>query len=1740
MAALLSLALTLMAGKGPTTLIFSGAELSAWQQVTANGQIVGPVAGTPLAPKTPNCYGMWRMANGDIAIATDHFFTVNASLKKPSGGTVKVETIAGSSGRHLYRIRRGARIPLPRPEVDHLVHLDEISPKTWQVTRTWLLPGRYSSFGSGHLSIDVMETVAYYATACHPETAEMEAMGTIHRFDLRSGEALTDLWSRGVGSGGLHVLPDGSIIVGYTDGVQRVAPDGTLLKTYARGALRVGQGLVTGGATGSSFWVQGFEDGTSYSTLYEFALDGTILHQWNTSANGIKWDAPFVDPPPAVCVSAESLAFTSLVPSGGSDGDPAPVAYFSGGSGTFIAFSGSDVQQAGTNGQSEVADNGDFYTQNQEAYRDCSLDEFTGSPTESGNGRFSPPNTGTYSDLFFSKGSSNKFQALNHDGTVNHSFANQSIPSNGLTVGLFGAASGTVGYYAKALTSGGERLAVGRHDLTTDLPLSDLTSETDRIVRSSSSGMTHSIMVLRDETILVGWTPKSGASTTNCIKHYATDGTLLHTYDLSTSTSGQDSFRITQPVSGSDTFWVGYYGTTGALSGHSGDITFPTYDYFRVAQIRISDGTLLVDFAWSNQTVQDFFDTLDYVWSPDIGFWVTREDCNCMACPDPCEDFGIGEPYWALAPEFTNTYFYDRKWNSPPVSTLSTPGACQIAPSGDGVVYIAMDDTPNNTTIIYRVDPSTIDPNTNEATIEQVVSSVVDENGSPITIGELSGYHALFVLSCDRLLTVDRTTHDVVIICLPPHDDLTGTAQVETRLSLNIDPFDAQLVDGGDSILYIDTGTAKIWNIANDALAKTIGAVGGIWPVVLSNNEFFVYTGAFRSGAGDVLRYSRTGQLLHRATVDPGLYTFGLYNISADIQTDYCGCGNAKDGASVIVGEVGASGFPESVTLDFQGTIFANNISLSNITIVSLSDVTQGGVDTAAALAIINGAEAGVGFSNGGGGTTTRPVPNRHCGPEAGIHSPAPNPGCNDGGKGWTATYTGASGVVPTATDPTVGETLTGKDSVIVDVEVQHPNPPSGPAEVFRWALVELDDDERKEGRIRSIGDVEHGLSDAQGNMEAASVHIQVFDAPDRPMGSRIVDSVKQYFSRDEVLIRARSDAGRRANSTARMIMRALLYGESYGSSAVAQFTAVDPIHIDGGSFSPDKMDSVPFPLSFYTNAPKDLAQVQMKYYAGEKSDEGAISPITGLPNSRGLCSAFWVGADILGTGSGGEVWERFNMSLFACADVIAVYGSDTGGLGLYGRAAVVSTLQTSNPTNPSNTTETTLVTLDGSPDLSGVATDGTMQIVLFTTDGRTESIIIDADDFAKTVSIELALDPAVAQSVSWYISSIDYVPRRVKLDESRNGDDLMVPHWSGYIRPTPYEDFTCADGDFRVMDMWARGAVADAHKTGEVTFAFNVLGIEDQGDGSGTVINDFFTFANWFWDNRVHQQVTKPAGPGDLWAQVEADLPAYADGVTKTKSTSFADAQAQSVLSLGGNGLQISAVFGEGRSLRDTIQAFNDNGGCRHYIDEYGRVAVWVLDPYEDTSTWPLVHHVSRVFGDVKRARALDEAINVVKGGCDYDPEAQTFREDDLKAESSAAIARNKGIKRTSKHYDLRMIGSVTQAQYLLDKILTVQQDGPNYITIERGDIGLLDYPVGSGILFSSPLLPGTDINGMVDRPMVILSKTYHVDSHLVSLRCLDMEANIVPLSQQFILTNNVSGPVLSNTTTVAPMLAP
>ncbi len=593
---------------------------------------------------------------------------------------------------------------------------------------------------------------------------------------------------------------------------------------------------------------------------------------------------------------------------------------------------------------------------------------------------------------------------------------------------------------------------------------------------------------------------------------------------------------------------------------------------------------------------------------------------------------------------------------------------------------------------------------------------------------------------------------------------------------------------------------------------------------------------------------------------------------------------------------------------------------------------------------------------------------------------------------------------------------------------------------------------------------------------------------------------------------------------------------------------------VDGMAGSPLAQSTGNVPsvnVSGVFNPPVDVYNKYMPVIIGEKSDQCAVDPVTGAPASKGLCPLIYLGQDALPTGANGtgEPWGMFFLCLYACYKILALYGSDLGS-SLYGIGNL-----TTDAASPNST-----LTLGGSPNLASVAVGA--QITVYASTGIKTFSITAVNVGASQVTVngtvttaDVTFNTVVGTTVGadWIIGTPS---GRASINlNTRNGVDVMVPGWPGYIRPTPYEDFQDADtGDiYRGTWIWVRGPLLNQALRGAVTLAANVIGVEDKGDGTGLPITDYFTAYNWWLTNCVITKTKRPSiglatgGPG-YWPQTAADLvtigATFSDGTAIVRGSSFVTAQTISVNKIGGRGYQVNAYFGGGTSspaIRDVMALWNSAAWCRTGVNEHGQVFVSLFDTTQDPTTWPRVEHVSRVFGPVIRTNPQAETENVVQGQYDYDPDAQRYRNPLLTVTSSAGVLHNKGIQKKSGVIDGQLTANTNQFTNVLKDRLAYAQDGPVYVTFV-GDVGLLDYPLGSGIQFTSPMGPGSV--GYASQPLWIIKKSLNVDTHLVTLTCLDVGGGsgmgtLVTAAQQFLVTDNsLTAPQVTDSASLAPVV--
>lgn len=166
----------------------------------------------------------------------------------------------------------------------------------------------------------------------------------------------------------------------------------------------------------------------------------------------------------------------------------------------------------------------------------------------------------------------------------------------------------------------------------------------------------------------------------------------------------------------------------------------------------------------------------------------------------------------------------------------------------------------------------------------------------------------------------------------------------------------------------------------------------------------------------------------------------------------------------------------------------------------------------------------------------------------------------------------------------------------------------------------------KSEGLV-AVGDLEHGLGNESGAFEASSVDLLFSDTIDRLFRTLLTD---QDLDGNEVRVYAASPAARLAGTAPRLLFRGVLQQTTLDEPLAAKLTAVDILFADGGPFGPQRQWPPLIPADVFTSSPPDSLTEPMPWLYGEKSDEGAVDPVSNKQISKGLCPLIYVGQETI------------------------------------------------------------------------------------------------------------------------------------------------------------------------------------------------------------------------------------------------------------------------------------------------------------------------------------------------------------------------------------------------------------------------------------------------------------------------------------------------------------------------------
>lgn len=343
---------------------------------------------------------------------------------------------------------------------------------------------------------------------------------------------------------------------------------------------------------------------------------------------------------------------------------------------------------------------------------------------------------------------------------------------------------------------------------------------------------------------------------------------------------------------------------------------------------------------------------------------------------------------------------------------------------------------------------------------------------------------------------------------------------------------------------------------------------------------------------------------------------------------------------------------------------------------------------------------------------------------------------------------------------------------------------------------------------------------------------------------------------------------------------------------------------------------------------------------------------------------------------------------------------------------------------------------------------------------------------------------------------------KRIALTALSSRADILCP-WDEFgnlnpLWPYPntyvtYVDLKGKRWDFTMV--FVRGPLLDDHLAGRVTMAFNAIG--RLGDNSLPIMTANAARQRWL-DDDVLSNYTGGAYVTNTTA------PKWADGTYKVRSSAFAAHQAYTQTILGGIGLGVSwyaGGFDGQKAVTEYDNEWNEATEALRGFNNQGQLTVGFIDETKDSSSWPVIDHVTDIYGPVKADYAKNRE-NRNYGSCDWDSDAGKYRVGPVERTSAVGYARYKN-RWATKTIESRILSSVEQLNWIQQKRLTRLQFGEIPVEVV-GPIGHLNYQIdGPGILLTT--IEGRGASGYIRTPMRLVRKHFSFASRLSNLTLID-----------------------------------
>jgi hypothetical protein len=208
----------------------------------------------------------------------------------------------------------------------------------------------------------------------------------------------------------------------------------------------------------------------------------------------------------------------------------------------------------------------------------------------------------------------------------------------------------------------------------------------------------------------------------------------------------------------------------------------------------------------------------------------------------------------------------------------------------------------------------------------------------------------------------------------------------------------------------------------------------------------------------------------------------------------------------------------------------------------------------------------------------------------------------------------------------------------------------------------------------------------------------------------------------------------------------------------------------------------------------------------------------------------------------------------------------------------------------------------------------------------------------AYAVCLYAAKGMANSESALFGSNEATECPGSVRLDPDLMDGSFLVPdqgNWDDYFS-TPYIDVTVDGVTYRMTMIFGRGPISDAHVEGEVPLSCNLWGVENVGDGSGTMITHAADVIQWVLDQPILQAKTS-----GTWGSVAT----FSGGTAKIRTSSFNAVRTLHGERLTGN-YPIAMILDRQRPARDWLAELMVGSDIRLGItNHHGQITAFTLD---------------------------------------------------------------------------------------------------------------------------------------------------------------------------------------------------